>query len=476
MPSQPRLSLSILGAERLYYATQQYIIHSTIPIWIVAATTPNASAQSNPVFLPSVMTAFPPRHLMIRAGCAAIGALSLAACAATTDPVRRYGVLDDLGQSDWQSVSVGGDHSCGLKTNGNAYCWGSNQYGQLGVARSDTVCGTARAQYVCNLSPTPVQPGLKFASVSAGARHSCGITTARDAYCWGVNDAGQVSEAGNGGPSLAKVSGTLGWTQISAGYSHTCAVRTDGALFCWGANDRGQLGNGTIANSTANSRVRITAPVASVSAGQQRTCARTTVGAVYCWGAVWTERQSGLELTRAQMLPELVPQAPALASVSVGSFTTCGSDLAGVGYCWEANPRGGMGTGDQTGSTTPKVLASDLGFIQVSAGIVQSCGVATSGAGYCWGDDTFGQLGVPPTTLTGQCGDQQLACATAPVPVFGRQKFREISTGFGSHSCGVTTQGNLYCWGLGLSGQRGDGSENYAISTPIMVAEPKPTP
>ena len=57
--------------------------------------------------------------------------------------------------------------------------------------------------------------------------------------------------------------------------------------------------------------------------------------------------------------------------------------------------------------------------------------------------------------------------------MFGRQKFTEISAGFGSHACGVTTQGNLYCWGLGVSGQRGDGTENYATSTPTQVEEPK---
>jgi alpha-tubulin suppressor-like RCC1 family protein len=418
------------------------------------------------------MTALP-RQSMIRRCCAAFALLGLVACTSTTDPVRRFGVLDDVGQSDWQSVSVGTDHSCALKANGSAYCWGSNQYGQLGVATTDTVCGPIKTRIVCSMRPVQVGPGLRFATISAGARHSCGITTSREAYCWGANDAGQVSEAGNGGPTLAKVPGVLGWTQISAGYSHTCAVRTDGALFCWGANDRGQLGNGATANSTANARVRITPAIASVSAGQQRTCARTTAGAVYCWGAIWIDRQDGLEETRAQTTPQLVPQAPLLASLSVGTFTTCGSDVAGLAYCWEANPRGEMGTGDQTGSTSPKLVASGIGFVQISAGVVQSCGVATSGAGYCWGDDTFGQLGVPPSSLTELCGGQQLACATSPVPVFGRQIFREISTGFGSHACGVTTQGNLYCWGLGLLGQRGDGSESYAISTPIMVAEPK---
>jgi alpha-tubulin suppressor-like RCC1 family protein len=173
------------------------------------------------------------------------------------------------------------------------------------------------------------------------------------------------------------------------------------------------------------------------------------------------------------MTPQLVPNAPALAWLSVGSFTTCGADVSGFAYCWEANPRGEMGNGTQEGSTIPVRVSSDLEFVQVSSGIVQTCGVDISGAGYCWGDDSFGQLGVLPSLLVERCGGQVLPCATKPSAVIGRQKFVEISTGFGSHTCGVTTRGNLYCWGLGLSGQRGDGTEFSAFATPALVVEPR---
>jgi len=401
-----------------------------------------------------------------------LGASVLLSCTETTSPARRYAVLDDQGQSDWQLVSVGGDHSCALKTNGNAYCWGSNQYGQLGIARFDTTCGTATTRFRCATTPQQVQPGVSFASISSGARHTCAITTAREAYCWGANEESQLGQPSFGGTTLLRVPGVLPWSQISAGATHTCAVRTDGVLFCWGSNDRGQLGNADFTSRSSPIRVPIPAPVASVSAGESRTCARTTTGKVYCWGAVWTSRENGLEITRMQTSPQVVPGAPAMAWLSVGSFTTCGSDVSGFAYCWEANPRGEMGTGTQAGSTTPQRVATDLEFVQVSAGIVQSCGVVISGAGYCWGDDSFGQIGVSPSLLLERCDSQQLPCTTTPVRVAGRQQFTEISTGFGSHTCGVTTKGNLYCWGLGSSGQRGDGLGAVATSVPTLVAEP----
>ena len=437
---------------------------------MVAATIPKISAPRNTV-LPLSSFMVPAARLLLRAVLIA-GTLALAACTEATAPQPGFLVLDDAGGSDWQSVSVGGDHTCALKTDGRAFCWGSNRAYQLGVLDADTVCVSGTAHFACSMTPTPVQPSARFEAISVGMRHTCAITVEREAYCWGGNDFGQVSEAGPTSPTPIKIgSGGLGWTQISAGETHSCAVRTDGVLFCWGANDRGQLGNGRQGSISGPVRALISAPVASVSTGEQRTCARTTIGTVYCWGAVWIERTGGLEMTRNQLTPDLVPNAPALARLSVGSFTTCGADISGFAYCWEANPRGEMGNGTQTGSTSPLRVASNLEFTQVSAGIVQSCGVVTNGAGYCWGDDTFGQLGVSPSTLIERCGGQQLPCSTSPVAVFGRQQFVEISTGFGSHSCGVTVRGNLYCWGLGVSGQRGDGTASYARSAPMRVME-----
>jgi alpha-tubulin suppressor-like RCC1 family protein len=429
---------------------------------------PNTNAARNPLL--KFMSIVGRQLVWTKFGVLALALWCFAACSEPTTSVRRFPVLDDIGNSNWTTVTVGGDHTCALKVDGSAYCWGSNRSGQLGVTHTDTTCGSLNSRYACALTPQLVAAGVQFASISAGQNHTCAITRTREAYCWGANDAGQVSDFSIGGAALTKVQGAFPWTLITAGFSHTCAVRSDGALVCWGSNDRGQLGNGALLPGTT--RAQINAPVASASAGQSRTCARTTVGIVYCWGAIWTDREGGLEFSRTQMTPQLVPGAPALAWLSVGSFTTCGADASGFAYCWEANPRGEMGTGTQAGSTVPLRVASDLEFVQLSSGIVQTCGVDISGAGYCWGDNSFGELGMLPSLLVERCGGQVLPCATKPVAVIGRQKFVEISTGFGSHTCGVTTRGNLYCWGLGLSGQRGDGTNFSAVATPALVVEP----
>src|SRR5207247_908828 len=106
----------------------------------------------------------------------ALVAGAFAACNEATAPARRFALLDDVGESDWQSVTVGTDHTCGLKVSGAAFCWGSNRTYQLGIARVDTICGPEKSQFVCTMTPQPVQAGVKFASISAGARHTCAIT------------------------------------------------------------------------------------------------------------------------------------------------------------------------------------------------------------------------------------------------------------------------------------------------------------
>jgi alpha-tubulin suppressor-like RCC1 family protein len=243
-------------------------------------------------------------------------------------------------------------------------------------------------------------------------------------------------------------------------------------LLCWGNNTRGQLGTGTKLASSVPVRVSTNLRFASVSAGEGRTCARTLAGIVYCWGSVWLYRQAGLEYSRDQMLVSAVPGASAMTSVSVGTFSTCATDLTGVIHCWEANPFGQLGNGTTDGSTSPVPVASDERFVSVSAGIIQTCAVAVTGLGYCWGNDSFGQLGVSPTTLAERCNSPTLSCSTTPIADFGRQQFRSISTGFGNHSCGVSTKGNIYCRGLAWLGQLGGGVSTYREVIPVLALPP----
>jgi alpha-tubulin suppressor-like RCC1 family protein len=160
---------------------------------------------------------------------------------------------------DSTSITTGAQHSCAIEasnsvTPGQAWCWGGNGFGQLG---SGTV-GTA-----IDSVPTPVAAGgVTFAKIYAGTYHTCAISTAGAAYCWGRNDYGQLG-GGSAGAATATplaVTGGLLFRSLSVGELYTCGVTgnfTDlsgpsaapGTVYCWGNNLFGQIGNESASNT-----------------------------------------------------------------------------------------------------------------------------------------------------------------------------------------------------------------------------------
>jgi hypothetical protein len=142
-----------------------------------------------------------------------------------------------LGGHRFVVLSAGEDHACGVTDAFATYCWGSGNFGQLGAGQGV-------------FPPTvllSVAGGLRFVSVSAAADHSCGLTNDGAAYCWGRNDKGQL---GNG-PEIefsrfvpVPVSGGLRFASLTARANHTCGVTAAGEAYCWGENSVGQVGDG----------------------------------------------------------------------------------------------------------------------------------------------------------------------------------------------------------------------------------------
>ena len=285
---------------------------------------------------------------------------------------------------------------------GAAYCWGIER--SLGIGLSDTITHS---------SPAPVVGGLTFQSVSA-AGHTCGVTTAGVAYCWGSNFQGSLGVGSLDGDSLATapvpVVGGLSFQSVSGGGSHACGVTTSGAAYCWGRNSEGQLGATTTETCAAGSCS--TAPIAvsggltfaSLSAGSSHTCGLTTGGDTYCWGFNGGG-QLGDGTTISRSSPTPVTGGLTFASVSVGEIT-CGVATDGTAYCWGG---GRLGDGSSSMSSSPVAVAGGLTFGSVSAGGAHTCGITTSSEAYCWGHNWDGTL-----------GNGGMADGLVPVRVFGQ--------------------------------------------------------
>jgi alpha-tubulin suppressor-like RCC1 family protein len=200
----------------------------------------------------------------------------------------------------FRTISVGAsDHTCALTTGGAVYCWGLNDFGQLGGSSTDTCTTPSGASRPCAIRPIAVSGGLLFAAISAGWSNTCGVTTSSAAYCWGSNSYGRLGDGTTTDAiSPVPVSGGLSFSAISATQS-TCGLTTSGGAYCWGFNKWGQLGNGTTTNSTTPVPVSGGFSFAAISAGGQHSCGLTTSGVAYCWG--WNDRGQlgdGTQMTR----------------------------------------------------------------------------------------------------------------------------------------------------------------------------------
>lgn len=254
-----------------------------------------------------------------------------------------------------------------------------------------------------------------FANLTAGGYHTCGVTSGGVAYCWGDNSYGQLGDATFTRRSTpVSVSGGLTFTSLAAG-DHTCGLTSTGMAYCWGNNITGQLGDGTRTNRSA--------PVAV---------------------------QGGLTFVH----------------VAVGFLHTCGLTSGGVAYCWGYNDQGQLGDGSTLDRSTPVAVSGGLTFASLALGQRHSCGRTGDGAAYCWGWNYFGQLGAGLTT-GGVFGDPSTR-RTAPVAVSGGLTFESLTAG-GDHTCGLTTNGLMYCWGGNDDGRLGDGSTTDR-NVPVAVS------
>ena len=244
----------------------------------------------------------------------------------------------------FKTVSAGIYHACGLTTDGAAYCWGNNGAGQLGngaVGSFDSV-------------PVAVSGGLTFAAVGAGYEFTCGLTTSGAAYCWGDNDYGEL---GNGTTTFSStpvvVTGGLSFVALATGYFHACGLTAGGAAYCWGGSLYGELGNGTTTRSLTPVAVSGGVAFATLSASYGTTCGVTTSGAAYCWG--WNGSGQLGTGTSTLIYPTPVPVSGGLtfATVSAGNLHTCGVTTQGAAYCWGDNSEGELGDGSTTIQLAP---------------------------------------------------------------------------------------------------------------------------
>lgn len=337
-------------------------------------------------------------------------------------------------------ISGGGEHTCTVKmSDGTVWCWGLNDYGQLGTG-----------ELASTPVPNRIAVGMAVDAVFAGDDHTCALVEDdRSVRCWGKNDSGQLGDGtSTDSATPVEVAGLEDVRVLTVGGGHTCGLDAAGSVWCWGWNAFGQIGRepsqGEMSSTTP---VLVEGPsdVVRLSAGRVHTCALTRWGEVYCWG--WNEYgQLGVHTTGAYSAhPTMVAYIGSVVSLSAGGHHTCAVADDGRVWCWGENEYGQVGShvGDYVGH--PVELDDPHDAVSVSAGRIHTCAVQRQGKVWCWGANSSGQLGA------GSLADS----STFPLEVQTITDVTYISAG-GYHTCAVESSGMLWCWGYNRTGQLGD--------------------
>jgi hypothetical protein len=283
------------------------------------------------------------------------------------------------------------------------------------------------------VDPGMVAGEMRFTTIAtglggAGGTHTCALTHDGAAYCWGANAFGQLGDGTAADrPTPNAVATALRFSAIAAGGEHSCALTQAGEAYCWGLNRSGQLGDSGTTHARAPVRVAGGLTFRAIGAGRDRTCALTTDGALYCWGGDHPPGTLG------------GPATETCAGPQRGEFLNC--------------------------MLVPTPVLPDRRFRALAVGTLHACALDTGGAAYCWS-------GLPGPFLAHGEGAAAAAASGSAIPGEGGREARFQAVGAGhAHSCGVTANGGMLCWGAGRRGQLGDGTGTTHWS-PVRVGGP----
>lgn len=333
-----------------------------------------------------------------------------------------------------------------------------------------SVTGTDEAGNEATITSSFVFEPPRWVEISAGEEHGCAISDEDRLYCWGNGANGRLGQNNlDSKLTPSRVGLVPSWSKISAGGSHTCGIESTGRLRCWGNSQTGRLGIGGQDRLTPVA-VGIDSDWVEIMASAAHTCGIRATPAqrdLYCWGQ-GDRGQTGLGSAGVTTAPTLVTsEVSSWESISSSGSHTCGISTGGDLYCWGNHEDGRLGIGQgsvdifapKQVTDIPAGIDASIEFATVSAGDAHTCAITVQGHLLCWGKNSDGRLGLN-TTITAERTPRQVGTATDWVAV-------EATTS----TCALNSSGATYCWGSNQFGQLASSGPDQSTPEPTDFSQ-----
>ncbi|MCK5160783.1 MAG: hypothetical protein KAQ99_04335, partial [Candidatus Aureabacteria bacterium] len=417
--------------------------------------------------------------------------------------------------TDVIEIACGYSHSLARKSDGSIWAWGENNYGQIGIGYAslyDQLTPVKVLPIEANTSPviTPVIPDIliSFDDTPVTLCLTDYETDVEDGppsadndlkwVLWDVDESGVLSASldlvtetliitpvpfmsGTGSVTLiladsnglsdtqeVKVT-VLGKRPVAVGKGHNLFVKPGGTVLAWGSGDKGQLGNGvsgTGYDEEAPVPVLNITNIVAVSAGSDHSLALASDGTVWAWGEDTYGQVGDDTVGNIKDVPVNPLGLSGIVSISAGHFHNLALDSDGNVWAWGYNNYGQLGNGTfDSAAYLPFQISGLSNIIAITAGGYHSLALDSDGNIYSWGRGSSGEMG------DGTTDNRHTPAITAT----GLSYIAAIAAGeMSSYALRIdnvsTWNGRVYGWGDNESGELAQGGDDWADKlSPVNV-------
>lgn len=376
-----------------------------------------------------------------------------------------------FGGRSFKWVSSGSDFRGAIEgSTGNAYCWGSGNFGALGNSSQNN-----------QSSPVSVFGAKSFSKIFQGSSTGTAVTVAIEgstgnAWSWGSGSNGLLGNNTNNTQVSSPVSVVGGRSWSTVAFTNSPFINggawaleaSTGNLFAWGAIDNGDASVNFVTRSSP--AIISSKSFSKLSGGNSVVAVEGSTGIVHLFGMA--NPMAGVDRFPNNAIFNSLASVPVLIKPAVynRTFSAWGGvdqrtvaiqTTTGNAYAWGGG--GTLGNNSVAAASAPQSVFGGRSYVRIAntnTGLTASGTIGliegSTGNVYTWGGSAL--------------GNNSTTAASSPVSVFGARSFREIAgTGSGTGLCAIQgNTGNAYAWGSNTNGMLGNNSA-VSASSPVSV-------